>query len=168
MFSKPCVQTAAAVFVVLVVAASGVLPGARVAVVVNACNACNFLLTWGASGSGNGKFNGPNGVAVDSSGNVYVVDTGNKRVEKFANTGTYASQLGSFGSGPGEFNGPAGVAVDSAGNVYVVDGSNNRVEKFTSAGVFITQWGCASPSSSFPSCSADSGPGHFNLPRVLP
>ena len=114
-----------------------------------------FSLKWGTSGSGNGQFNSPYGVAVDSSsGNVYVVDTGNRRVQKFTSTGTYLTQWGSFGSGNGQFNTPTGVAVDSSsGNVYVVDTSNHRIQKFTSSGTYLTQWG-----------TNGTGNGQFNNP----
>ena len=99
-----------------------------------------------------GQFSHPTDIAVDSSGNVYVVDQGNNRVEKFANTGAYATQWGSFGSGNGLFLGPYGVAVDSLGNVYVTDSGNNRVEKFSSTGIYTTQ---INPT----------GPNQFNVPR---
>ncbi len=89
-----------------------------------------FVTVWGTQGSGNGQFNGPKGIAVDSNGNVFVVDQGNNRIEKFSNTGVYISQWGSYGTGNGQFNSPYGVAVDSSGNVYVVDSGNYRVEKF--------------------------------------
>jgi hypothetical protein len=42
-----------------------------------------FLTKWGASGSGDGQFDFPLGVAVDTSGNVYVADNGNRRIQKF-------------------------------------------------------------------------------------
>ena len=111
----------------------------------------SFLLAWGTHGYSPGQFVGPSGVAVDSSGNVYVADPDTNRVEKFTSNGTYISQWGSKGSGAGQFNAPYGVAVDSASNVYVID--EVHVEKFTSSGTFITQWG-----------SIGSGPGQYNGP----
>jgi len=44
----------------------------------------NFVTKWGSYGSGNGQFYNPNGIAVDSSGNVYVADSGYSRIQKFA------------------------------------------------------------------------------------
>ena len=89
------------------------------------------MTSWGSSGSGNGQFSNIRGVAVDGSGNVYVADSGNNRIQKFTSTGTYVTQWGSSGSGNGQFNYPFGVAVDGSGNVYVADSNNNRVEKFS-------------------------------------
>jgi len=43
-----------------------------------------FLARWGTSGSADGEFDGPAGIAVDASGNVYVADDGNARVQKFS------------------------------------------------------------------------------------
>ncbi|MGA2785881.1 MAG: SBBP repeat-containing protein [Candidatus Bathyarchaeia archaeon] len=103
----------------------------------------SFLLVWGSKGSGPGQFNGPGWVAVDSSGNVYVTDWVNGRVQKFTSTGMYITQWGNDkpGSGPGQLNSPRGVAVDSSGNVYVADAVNSRVEKFTSDGRYLTHSG---------------------------
>jgi sugar lactone lactonase YvrE len=83
----------------------------------------------------------PWGVAVDSSGNVYVADSGNQRIQKFNSSGEFITKWGTFGSGDGQFNYPLRVAVDSSGNVYVADEGNQRIQKFTSNGTFITKWG---------------------------
>ena len=48
-----------------------------------------FINWFGGRGSGNGQFLYPNGVGVDSSGNVYIVDSGNSRIQKFDSTGTF-------------------------------------------------------------------------------
>jgi len=99
-----------------------------------------FIAAWGDSGSGDGQFQSPSGVAVDASGNVYVADTGNHRIQKFKSDSTYLTQWGTYGTGDGQFSSPQGVAVDSSGTVYVVDTGNHRIQKFDSEG-YDTQWG---------------------------
>ena len=95
-----------------------------------------FETKWGTLG---GPLRDPYGVAVDGSGNVYVADSSNNRIQKFTSAGVFVTKWGTAGSGDGQFNGPLGVAVDGSGNVYVTD--SDRVQKFTSAGAFITTWG---------------------------
>ena len=113
----------------------------------------SFSAQWGSPGSGSGQFNQPHGVAVDSSGNVYVADFNNHRIQKFDSRGVDLTQWGGLGSGIGQFSGPVGVAVDSSGNVYVADFNNHRIQKFDSNGRFLTQWG-----------SPGSGNGQFSGP----
>ena len=95
-------------------------------------------------------------MAVDASGNVYVVDVDNHRVQKFTGNGAYITQWGTYGSGDGQFVSPWGVAVDTSSNVYVTDTYNRRVEKFTSAGSYVTRWG-----------SLGTGDGQFQSPRGI-
>jgi sugar lactone lactonase YvrE len=93
----------------------------------------------------NAGFNVPWGIAIDSTGNLYVGEQSNHRIRKITSTGVVTTLAGKgtatyvdgIGTNAG-FNGPAGVAVDSFGNVYVADYSNNRIRKITSAGVVTT------------------------------
>jgi len=112
-----------------------------------------FLLQWGSKGSDSGQFgedqnwSGPEGIAVDAQGNVYVADPANQRIEKFDSNGNFLSQLGSKGTGDGQFLNPADVTVDQQGNVYVTDaqqnvgGQMNQISKFDSNGKFLWKWG---------------------------
>jgi DNA-binding beta-propeller fold protein YncE len=95
---------------------------------------------WGFTDEGNGKLDHSSGIAVDLSGNVYVADSGNNRIQKFDSNGHFITSWGKTGSENGNFSVPYGIAVDS-GYVYVADNSNNRIQKFDSNGHFITSWG---------------------------
>jgi hypothetical protein len=83
------------------------------------------------------RFNNPQGVATDSSGNVYVADRSNSTIRKITPAGvvtTLAGLAGSLGSADGtgsaaRFYLPFGVATDSSGNVYVADTYNNTIRK---------------------------------------
>lgn len=105
-------------------------------------NATSPSLTagWGSAGSGPGQFNYPTGIALDASGNVYVVDTENHRVQVFSSGGAFLRQWGSFGISNGQFKYPAGISVDANGYVYVSD-RQNKLQKFLSDGTFVTKWG---------------------------
>lgn len=100
-----------------------------------------YLTQWGTPGGGDGQFQAPYGVAADPSGNVYVADYGNLRIQKFADTGAYLAQWGSRGSGDGQFLDPFGVATDAQGRLYVADYGNHRLQKFDGSGISITPWG---------------------------
>jgi streptogramin lyase len=103
----------------------------------------NSLTFWeGGPGTAEGKFNDPEGIAVDSiHGFIYVSDSKNNRIQKFDLNGQFKSNLGSFGAGDDKFNGPSGIDVDSAGNIYVADRENSRIKKLNANGEYLMQWG---------------------------
>ena len=102
--------------------------------------------TWGTPGfgpgAGNGEFSSPAGIDVDGDDNVYVVDSGNNRVQKFSSTGTYISAWGEAGNGNGEFTNPTAIAIHGDA-VYVVDTGNSRVQRFDLDGSYESQFGSA-------------------------
>ncbi len=112
--------------------------------------------TGGSAGSADGvgsaaRFNAPQGIAVDSVGNVYVADTNNSTIRKITAGGSVSTLAGvagqtgnADGAGAGaRFNGPYAVAVDGAGNVYVSDFFNSTIRKITSSGTVSTLAGLA-------------------------
>jgi len=76
----------------------------------------------------------PFGVAIDPSGNIYTIEIGNQRVQRFDSEGVSVDQWGTRGYGSDQFEDPMGIATDSFGNVYVTDSGNNRVQKFGCVG----------------------------------
>jgi|SRR5215204_5448201 len=109
----------------------------------------HFKGLWGRFGTGDGEFDRPRGIAVDSDGNVYVADSGNNRIQKFNSTGVFLDKWGQRGNDAGQFIKPAHVAVDSNNDIYVTEDFrgvlfpttdiNVRIQKFTKTGDFITQ-----------------------------
>jgi tripartite motif-containing protein 71 len=103
--------------------------------------ASSYAEAFGAFGSGNGQLNHPADVAVDSKGNVWILDKGNNRIEEFNEKGEFARTVGSFGTIGGRLNAPAGIAIDASGNLWVADTANNRIEEFNEKGEFILLFG---------------------------
>ena len=85
----------------------------------------------------NFAFNSPLDVVLDAPGNIYVLDAGNQRVQKFSPDGRYLATIGRKGQGPGEFMYPRSLDVDSLGRLYVLDNDQKRVEVFTTNGRFV-------------------------------
>jgi DNA-binding beta-propeller fold protein YncE len=94
----------------------------------------------GGKGPDEGQFDSPVGIAVDGSGNVFVADTGNGRIQKFSATGAFLTSIGSKGIGHGQFSEPNGIAVDRTGNIYVAEAGNQRVQKLSPDGTFMAEW----------------------------
>ncbi len=125
--------------------------------------------TWGpfgAEATGDGELYqyGPNAVATDSLGNVWVADTYDNRIEEFSSTGQFIRQVGSLGSGDGQLHYPTGIAVDTSDNVWVADTNNDRIEEFSSNGAYISQvsLGIAAPQSIAIDASGNIFVAHFS------
>jgi uncharacterized protein (TIGR03437 family) len=91
--------------------------------------------------------NGPQAVAVDAAGNVYIADTQNARIVKVAAGGGASTYAGNGTPGYGGDNGPAasaqlytptGVALDGKGNLYIADYQNHRIRKVDTSGNITT------------------------------
>ena len=89
------------------------------------------LRSFGSRGSGQGQFFHVSEVAVDSEGNILVVDSGNHRIQKFTPGGQFRTLVGTKGNGELQFAYPTGIIVGS-GKLYVTDTGNNCVQVLNS------------------------------------
>jgi hypothetical protein len=115
----------------------------------------------GTSGTDERQFVCPSGVVIDSGGNIYVLENGNHRIQKFSSSGifinvwgsgvtdgmdeyqicTSSCRSGNISSIAGGFHSAQHIAIDSQNNLYISDYGNNRIQKFSSDGTFISAWG---------------------------
>lgn len=158
---------------VTAISAGGAVVASSTATSTVPLSAPKYSLSFGSSGTGAGQFKEPGRDAIDSSGDVWVTDDANNRIDEFTSSGAFIKTLGFgvsngevkfetctsscragiAGSGNGQFNGPWGIAVNQvSGNVYVTDQANYRVDEFTTAGAFVRTFG-----------SAGTGPGQFGV-----
>ncbi len=100
--------------------------------VVELSEAGGLVRSFGAEGTGNGQFQRPDAITIDSAGTVWVGDQNNARVQGFNQAGEYLTKFGSAGSGSGQFSFsyPFGMAADTQGNLWIADANNNRVQKW--------------------------------------
>ncbi len=78
----------------------------------------------------------PSGIAVDSSGNWYIADTGNNRIRMVTPAGVITTIVGT--GDPTQLNAPGGIALDTSNNLYIADTGNNVVRERTPAGTITT------------------------------
>lgn len=110
----------------------------------------------GIRGGGEGQFSFPHSVEVDAAtGEVYVVDAVNNRIQKLDSGGGFLTMYG-WGLGGVWLSNPSDAALDAEGNLYVVDIGNSRIVKIAPSGELLTAWG-----------EPGSGPGQFNQPHAV-
>ena len=113
----------------------------------------NCVASFGEEGSRQQQFNIPDGLSISpTTGQVYIADCVNDRIQVLNPDLTFSHSFGSKGSGNGNFNEPRDLAIDSEGSVYVAD-RNNCIQKFTQDGKFVGQFG-----------TKGSGPGQLDMP----
>jgi len=95
---------------------------------------------WGGSGTDDGQFLQPFGIAIDGNNNLFISDPLNHRIQKFTPEGEFLGTWGTYGHEEGQFRAPQGIDVDGDGAVYVADFLNDRIQKFTPEGEFLDAW----------------------------
>ena len=98
--------------------------------------------SWGEleSDDENLQFYKPLDIEQDSKGNIYILDSGNNRIQKFDKDGNFIKSIGQKGKGPGEFQFATDIALDKDDNIYISDGMNQRIQILESDGTFISSF----------------------------
>ncbi len=102
-----------------------------------------FLTTFGSPGSGEGQLSDPKGIALSSSGTIYVADTGNRRLQEWApgSPPTFTTSIARFSSTEAGFSEPDAVAVDPSGDIFVADSAKDQILEFNSERKLLRQFG---------------------------
>ncbi len=101
----------------------------------------NIKKSLGLRGTGDGEFNFPTHIWIDSNGYVYIVDSMNYRVQVFDLDGKFIKMFGEQGDATGYLASPKGIAVDSFGNIYIVDALFHSVQIFDINGNYLNSFG---------------------------
>jgi tripartite motif-containing protein 71 len=88
-----------------------------------------FVKVIGNRGTSPGEFHRPEGISVNRRGDVYVVDSGNERIQKLDAEGVYITEIGGFGWSAGQFNQPLGIDATSGLDVWITDTQNRRIAR---------------------------------------
>jgi RHS repeat-associated protein len=117
---------------------------------------CTEKCQAGLKGAGtSGQFGRPVGVTIDASGNVWVADEVDNRLDEFKENGEFIKEFGVEGKEAGKIKQPVGLAYDN-GNLYVTEAANQRVQEFSTAGSSVRTFG-----------SEGTGNGQFKIPYAI-
>jgi YD repeat-containing protein len=117
---------------------------------------CTEKCEAGLKGTGtSGQFGRPVGVAIDASGNVWVADEVDNRLDEFKENGEFIKEFGAEGKEAGKIKQPVGLAYDN-GNLYVTEAANQRVQEFSTTGTSVRTFG-----------SEGTGNGQFKIPYAI-
>ncbi len=116
----------------------------------------SYTAQWGKQYQPFTALKSPVGVAVDSDGHLWTLDTHNHRLIEYDENGVYIRTVGSEGAAQGQFEFPVDAAFSADGRLFVTDQGNNRVQVFNSDGEFQTAFG-----------SLGAGNGQFDAPTGI-
>jgi RHS repeat-associated protein len=117
---------------------------------------CTEKCQAGLKGAGSsGQFGHPDGVAIDASGDVWVADETDDRLDEFKENGEFIKEFGAEGKEAGKIKQPVGLAYDNS-NLYVAEAGNQRVQEFSTTGTSQRTFG-----------SEGTGNGQFKIPYAI-
>jgi DNA-binding beta-propeller fold protein YncE len=117
-----------------------------------------LLFDIGKRGDGPGEFNLPRDAVIGADGLLYVVDSGNFRIQVFDAEGKFVKTFGAIGRQTGQFSRPKEIAADAQGNIYVADSAFGNFQIFTKEGALLLDVG---------SRGNNDGPARFMLPSGI-
>jgi DNA-binding beta-propeller fold protein YncE len=100
-----------------------------------------FLKEWGSGEYQYEDLSRPQAIAVGDDGLLYVVDSGNHRINVYTREGEKVRTIGEPGKGLGELQWPIDLQIAADGSIYVVEFNNSRVSRFDREGRFMGIWG---------------------------
>ena len=89
----------------------------------------------GTGGYSAGSFNAPSAIAIDTSGNAWIANSGNSTLTELTSAGTNATNSPFSGGG---LSTPTSVAIDGLGNIWLANSGNNSASEFSSSGTALS------------------------------
>ena len=163
----------------IVIGGTSTLPTYTVSTIAGGGRATSYGIISGTTDSSGelSKFKSPNGITIDSAGNLYVADSGNNKIRKITFSGTSVTVstvagAGTIGSTNGSattalFNNPKGITIDSAGTIYVADTDNDIIREINTEGVVSTLAGNAAQSYYIQFADGTGATAKFNTPTGI-